>query len=93
MFYQEKIQCGIYVTTCDSPTFVDENGCRLLEKVTVMLPRGVANADLEETIIFGETEIIFRVKELNTGKVFGTAIDPLEYKTVSESLTCTCFVK
>lgn len=93
MFYQEKIQCGIYVTNCDSPTFVDENGCRLLEKVTVMLPRGVANAELEETIIFGETEIIFRVKELNTGKVFGTAIDPLEYKTVSESLTCTCFVK
>lgn len=93
MFYQEKIQCGIYVSNCDGPTFVDENGCRLLGKVTVMLPRGVANAELEETIIFGETEIIFRVKELNTGKVFGTAIDPLEYKTVSESLTCMCFVK
>lgn len=92
MFYQEKIQCGIYVSNCDNPTFVDENGCRLLGKVTVMLPRGVANAELEETIIFGETEIIFRVKELNTGKVFGTAIDPLEYKTVSESLTCACFV-
>lgn len=93
MSYQEKIQCGIYVSNCDSPQFVDEKGCRLLGKVTVMMPRGVAYAEIKETIIFGETEIIFRVKELHTGKVFGTAIDPLEYKTSSESLTCTCFVK
>lgn len=91
--YQESIQCGIYVSNCDNPQFVDEKGCRLLGEVTVMLPRGVTNAELEETIIFGETEIIFRVKELHTGKVFGTAIDPLEYKTSSERLTCTCFVK
>lgn len=91
--YQKLIQCGLYVSTRDSPQFVDEKDCKLLGKVTVKFPLGVPNADLEETIIFGETEIIFRVKELNTGKVFGTAIDPLEYKMSSESLMCTCFVK
>lgn len=91
--YRELIQCGLYVSTRDSPQFVDEKDCKLLDKVTVKLPLAVPNAEIEKTIIFGETEIIFRVKELNTGKVFRTAIDPLEYKTSSERLMCTCLVK
>lgn len=92
---QESIQCGLYVSNLDNPQFVDQKGCTLLGKVTVQLPQGVptCNAEIEETIIFCETDIIFRVKELNTGKVFETAIDILEYKTSSEYLTCMCFVK
>lgn len=78
MFNQKKFECGIYVSSCDNPKFVDENGCRLLGKVAVMLPRGESNAVLEETIIFSETDIIFRVKDLNTGRVSETAIDPLK---------------
>lgn len=90
---QESIQCGLYVSKSDNPQFVDQKDCTLLGKVTVQLPQGVSNAEIEETIIFCETQIIFRVREINTGEVYKTAIDILECKMSSEHLTGMFFLK
>lgn len=73
---QGKIECGIYVSKEVNPKFVDEKGCRLLGKVTVQLPPGV-NAEIEEMITFGETEITFRARQLETGRLFETSFDML----------------
>lgn len=74
---QGKIECGIYVSKEVNPKFVDEKGCRLLGKVTVQLPPGVNNAEIEEVITFGETEITFRARQLETGRLFETSFDML----------------
>lgn len=77
---QGKIECGIYISKEINPKFVDEKGCRLLGKVTVQLPPGVNNAEIEEIITFGETEITFRARQLETGRLFETSFDMLDEK-------------
>uniref|UniRef100_A0A8W8KYD9 Heat shock 70 kDa protein 12B n=1 Tax=Magallana gigas TaxID=29159 RepID=A0A8W8KYD9_MAGGI len=81
---QGKIECGIYVTKEVNPKFVDEKGCRLLGKVTVQLPPGVNNAEIEEIITFGETEITFRARQLETGRLFETTFDMLDENSNSK---------
>lgn len=77
---QGKIECGIYVSKEVNPKFVDEKGCRLLCKVSVQLPPGLKNAEIEEIITFGETEITFRARQLETGRLFETSFDMLDEK-------------
>lgn len=77
---QGKIECGIYVSKEVNPKFVDEKGCRLLCKVSVQLPPSVNNAEIEEIITFGETEITFRARQLETGRLFETSFDMLDEK-------------
>lgn len=81
---QGKIECGIYVSMEVNPKFVDEKGCRLLGKVTVLLPPGVNNAEIEEIITFGETEITFRARQLETGRLFETKFDMLDENSDSK---------
>lgn len=82
---QGKIECGIYVSNQENPKFVDEEGCRLLGKVTVQLPPGLNNAEIEEIIIFGETEITFRARQLETGRLFETSFDMLKENNISNT--------
>lgn len=82
---QGKIECGIYVSKDVNPKFVDEKGCRLLGKVTVQLPPGVKNAEIEEVITFGETEITFRARQLETGRLFETSFDMLNENNNSKN--------
>lgn len=82
---QGKIECGIYVSNEVNPKFVDEKGCRLLSKVTVQLPPGVKNAEIEEIITFGETEIMFRARQLETGRLFETKFDMLDENNDSKN--------
>lgn len=81
---QGKIECGIYVSKEVNPKFVDEKGCRLLCKVSVQLPPGVNNAEIEEIITFGETEITFRARQLETGRLFETTFDMLDENSNSK---------
>nr|XP_034316125.1 heat shock 70 kDa protein 12B-like [Crassostrea gigas] len=82
---QGKIECGIYVSKEVNPKFVDEKGCRLLCKVSVQLPPGVNNAEIEEIITFGETEITFRARQLETGRLFETKFDMLDENSDSKN--------
>lgn len=82
---QGKIECGIYVSNEVNPKFVDEKGCRLLCKVSVQLPPGVNNAEIEEIITFGETEITFRARQLETGRLFETKFDMLDENNDSKN--------
>lgn len=82
---QGRIECGIYVSNKVNPKFVDEKGCRLLGKVTVQLPPGVNNAEIEEIITFGETEITFRARQLETGRLFETKFDMLDENNESKN--------
>lgn len=75
---QGKIECGIYISDGENPKFVDEKGCRLLGKLTVTIPQGVYNAEIEEVIVFGETEITFRARQLESGKLFEAVFDMLD---------------
>lgn len=77
---QGKVECGIYVSDKENPKFVDENGCRLLGTLTVTIPQGVYNAEIEEVIVFGETEITFRARQLESGKSFEASFDMLDEK-------------
>lgn len=75
---QGKVECGIYVSDRDNPKFVDEKGCRLLGKLIVTIPQSVYNAEIEEVIVFGETEITFRARQLESGKLFEAVFDMLD---------------
>lgn len=77
---RQKIECGIYVSNRENPQFVDEKDCRLLCKLTVKIPPGVYSAEIEESIIFGETEITFRAKQLESGCLTETSVDMLDIK-------------
>lgn len=77
---QGKVECGIYVSDLKNPKFVDEKGCRLLGKLIVTIPQGVYNAEIEEVIVFGETEITFRARQLESGKSFEVSFDMLDEK-------------
>lgn len=76
----EKVECGIYVSDRENPKFIDEKGCRLLRKLTVKIPPAVSSAEIEESIIFGETEITFRAKQLESGCLSETSFDMLDEK-------------
>lgn len=77
---RQKIECGIYVSNRENPQFIDEKDCRLLCKLTVKIPPGVYSAEIEESIIFGETEITFRAKQLESGCLTETSVDMLDIK-------------
>lgn len=82
---QGRVECGIYISDRVNPKFVDEKGCRLLGKLTVTIPQGVYNAEIEEVIVFGETEITFRARQLESGKSFEASFDMLDAKFLPDS--------
>lgn len=82
---QGRVECGIYISDRENPKFVDEKGCRLLGKLTVTIPQGVYSAEIEEVIVFGETEITFRARQLESGKSFEASFDMLDAKFLPDS--------
>ncbi|XP_056013062.1 heat shock 70 kDa protein 12A-like [Ostrea edulis] len=83
--HQSEMECAIYVSDQENPRFVDDENCRQLGILKVPLPRGFGSAEIEETIIFGETEIEFAAQQIGSGKVLETSFDMLDFENLPES--------
>ncbi|XP_052792658.1 heat shock 70 kDa protein 12A-like [Mya arenaria] len=59
----------MYLSTTDSATYVTDPSCYALGKLEVRMPED-ANTAYETSLIFGDTEIMLKVKHLHTGKSF-----------------------
>ncbi|XP_062582261.1 heat shock 70 kDa protein 12A-like [Saccostrea cucullata] len=67
---QEKcLECGVFISDQKNPTYVDEDGCRLLGVLQVPLSADgkQTTCEIEESLIFGETELRFKAKDVYTG--------------------------
>ena len=63
-----NLECGVFISDSKNPKFVDESDCRLLGLLQVPLPSGPkCEMLIEETLIFGETELNFQAKDVYTG--------------------------
>jgi len=73
---EETLECTVYCSDKEDPTFVDENGCRRLGVLTVPLDQSRRGAvEVEETLIFGETELLIQAKDMATGRVYEAYFD------------------
>ncbi|XP_056013063.1 heat shock 70 kDa protein 12A-like [Ostrea edulis] len=82
---QSEMECAIYVSDQENPRFIDDGSCRQLGILKVPLPLGFSSAEIEETIIFGETEIKFVAHQIGSGKVLETSFDMLDFKNLPGS--------
>lgn len=75
-----KFNCGFYVSDKREPKFVDDKDCRLLGTLTVEIPNTKRDhpPEIEETFIFGETELTFRAKLLGSGLPIECKFDMLD---------------
>ncbi|XP_033742793.1 heat shock 70 kDa protein 12A-like [Pecten maximus] len=76
---EESLECSVYVSSKRDPLFVDEEGCRELGVLKVPLgsSRRRGPAEVEETLIFGETELHVRARNRSTGKMYEASFDLL----------------
>ncbi|XP_062616101.1 heat shock 70 kDa protein 12A-like [Saccostrea cucullata] len=79
-----ELECAIFVSDREDPRFVDEEGCRQLGILKVPIPPGTSCAEIEETIIFGETEIHFTANQLGSGRIMTTKFDMLDPKNIPD---------
>jgi len=74
---QKALVMKIYVSTKKSPKFVTDEGCWKLGKLVVQLPETEdnTNLDIDEKMIFGETELRVEAVEPVSGKTFTASFD------------------
>ena len=71
---EKTLECTVYVTDDTNPKYVTDVGCECLGNLIVPLPllRLGETLEIEETMIFGGTEILFRARNLRTGAIYET---------------------
>jgi len=71
---EQTLECAVYVTDDTNPKYVTDVGCQCLGNVIMPLPplRLGETLEIEETMIFGGTEILFRARNLKTGAIYET---------------------
>lgn len=71
---EKTLECTVYVTDDTNPKYVTDVGCQSLGNLIVPLPplRFGETLEIEETMIFGGTEILFRARNLKTGAIYET---------------------
>ncbi|XP_071150904.1 heat shock 70 kDa protein 12A-like [Mytilus edulis] len=74
---ERTLECAIYTSTDPSPRYVTDPTCQRLGNLIVDLPKlkDGETLEIEETLVFGGTELLFRAKNLKTGRVFETQLD------------------
>ena len=75
----EKLECSVFISDHPSPVFVDEKGCRRLGILEIPLTKAESRSrrEIEESMIFGETELKVRAEDLFTGTVKEVIFDLL----------------
>lgn len=82
-----KFKCGLYVSDQRKPKYVDDKDCRLLGTLTIDISNTKKEnpPEIEETYIFGETELTFRAKLLGSGQPIECTFDMLDnYKPLQK---------
>ena len=71
--------CSVFISDHPSPVFVDEKGCRRLGILEIPLTKAESRSrrEIEESMIFGETELKVRAEDLFTGTVKEVIFDLL----------------
>jgi molecular chaperone DnaK (HSP70) len=74
---EKTLECTVYVTDDTNPKYVTDVGCKSLGNLIVPLPllRLGETLEIEETMIFGGTEILFRARNLKTGAIYETRFE------------------
>nr|XP_022291093.1 heat shock 70 kDa protein 12A-like isoform X2 [Crassostrea virginica] len=77
---EKKFNCGFYVSEQREPKYVDDVGCRRLGSLTLRIPNTKQKImpQIEETFIFGETELMFLAKLLGSGQTVECCFDMLD---------------
>ncbi|XP_056009904.1 heat shock 70 kDa protein 12A-like [Ostrea edulis] len=73
------LECGVFITNQKDPKYVDDKECVKIGTLTVPLMNSElwANTEIEESIIFGETEIRVTAYNTNTGQKHEVTFDLL----------------
>ena len=71
---EKTLECTIYMSDDVNPHYVTDPSCQRLGNLIVPLPalREGETIEIEETMIFGGTELLFRAKNMRTGEIFET---------------------
>ncbi|XP_069130726.1 heat shock 70 kDa protein 12A-like [Argopecten irradians] len=75
---ETSLQCAVYISDDVNPKYVDDPGCQLLGTLVVPLDPSVPGpAEIEETLVFGETELFVKAKNIKTGEEYRAQFDIL----------------
>ncbi|XP_076117122.1 heat shock 70 kDa protein 12A-like [Mytilus galloprovincialis] len=76
---ERTLECTIYVSTDPNPRYVTDPSCQRLGNLIIPLPeiRAGQTLEIEETMVFGDTELLVRARDLHTGRVVETQFDLL----------------
>ncbi|CAG2194742.1 unnamed protein product [Mytilus edulis] len=75
----EQVVVDHEVSQTPDPRYVTDQSCQRLGNLIIPLPevRAGQTLEIEETMIFGDTELIVRARDLHTGRVVETQFDLL----------------
>lgn len=81
---EECLECAIYVSDEEDPVYVDDESCRRLGTLRVPLPRVSTGCSLEieETMIFGDTELEVQARDIYTNQQCEVSFDLLSNNVV-----------
>jgi molecular chaperone DnaK (HSP70) len=76
---ETTLQCNVYRSTDENPRFITDPTCQRLGILIIQLPPYTPGQtrEIEETLIFGETELLCRAKDLRTGSMSEVQLDLL----------------
>ena len=84
---QQKLCVTLFVTDDREPKYIDDKGCKSLGSLTInLLKDSEKYTEIEQTIIFGETNLIFRAKQCGSNTCVETSIDMLDEANVPDFL-------
>ncbi|XP_060077647.1 heat shock 70 kDa protein 12A-like [Ylistrum balloti] len=77
---ENSLECTVYASTERNPTFVDDPSCHQLGILRVPFARPANSTqavEIEETLIFGETELRVKAKDLATSQEYEATLNLL----------------
>ncbi|KAK3099348.1 hypothetical protein FSP39_003120 [Pinctada imbricata] len=84
---EDTLECTVYASNEEDPKFVTDQTCRRLGTLTVPLPRMRAEEplEIEETMVFGDTELHVVAKDLTHNRVFEAFFNFLDNNADSDA--------
>ncbi|XP_071124335.1 heat shock 70 kDa protein 12A-like [Mytilus edulis] len=74
---ERTLECTVYISDDTNPRYVTDPSCQCLGNLIVPLtPLNKGQSlEIEETMIFGVTELLFRAKNIKTGEIYETLLE------------------
>ena len=73
---QTTVECSLYASTDTNPRYTTDPTCQRLGTLTIQLPTHTSGQTtyIEETLIFGGTEILYRARDFRPGRTLETQV-------------------